>query len=187
MNMADAKCILEAALFCAQHPLSVRELAEMFDGQIAPDVLASLLQSLQDDWGTRGLELVCVASGWRFQSRKSMQPYLDRLDPQKPPRYTRAVLELLSIIAYRQPVSRGDMEAIRGVATNAVALRQLEERGWIEVVGYRDTVGRPALFGTTRQFLDDLGLAALSQLPQLECPAGQSRMLDALSASAASA
>jgi len=167
MITADAQRILETALICAHEPLSLRELAALFDGAIGPDTLRLLLQDLQRAWADRGVELVCLASGWRFQSRPSMRPFLDRLHPEKPPRYSRAVLETLAIIAYRQPVTRGDMEDIRGVTINSAILKQLEDRGWVEVIGHRETVGRPALYATTRQFLDDLGLASLDALPPL--------------------
>jgi segregation and condensation protein B len=135
---------------------------------VGADTLKRLLSELQDQWAGRGVELVQVASGWRFQSRPEMRPYLDRLHPEKPPKYSRATLETLAIIAYRQPVTRGDMEDIRGVTINSLLLKQLEDRGWIEVIGHRETVGRPALYATTRQFLDDLGLASLDRLPTLE-------------------
>ena len=168
MNTHDARRILEAALLCATQPLSVRELGALFDGAVAPDTLRRLLGELQRAWADRGLELVCVASGWRFQSRPEVRPFLERLHPEKPPRYSRAVLETLAIIAYRQPVTRGDMEAIRGVTIGSQILKQLEDRGWIEVIGHRETVGRPALYATTRQFLDDLGLRSLDELPPLD-------------------
>jgi segregation and condensation protein B len=168
MNTTDAKRVLETALICAPQALPVRELELLFDGAIAADTLKRLLADLQDEWAGRGVELVRVASGWRFQSRPEMRVYLDKLHPEKPPRYTRATLETLAIIAYRQPVTRGDMEDIRGVTINSVLLKQLEDRGWIEVIGHRETVGRPALYATTRQFLDDLGLQSLDQLPILE-------------------
>jgi segregation and condensation protein B len=168
MNTADAKRVLETALICAPQPLTVRDMGVLFDTELAPDTLKSLLADLQLEWTGRGVELVQVASGWRFQSRPEMRHYLDRLHPEKPPRYTRATLETLAIIAYRQPVTRGDMEDIRGVTINSLILKQLEERGWVEVIGHRETVGRPALFATTRQFLDDLGLASLDQLPPLD-------------------
>jgi segregation and condensation protein B len=168
MNTADAKRILETALICAPQALSVRDMGALFEDRLSADTLKHLLADLQLDWSGRGVELVCIASGWRFQSRPDMRPYLDRLHPEKPPRYSRATLETLAIIAYRQPVTRGDMEDIRGVTINSVLLKQLEERGWIEVIGHRETVGRPALYATTRQFLDDLGLASLDQLPVLE-------------------
>jgi segregation and condensation protein B len=152
----------------------------LFQDELGADTLKGLLLELQDDWALRGVELVGVASGWRFQSRPEMREYLDRLHPEKPPRYTRAVLETLAIIAYRQPVTRGDMEDIRGVTINSVILKQLEDRGWIEVIGHRETVGRPALFATTRQFLDDLGLASLDQLPPTDNPAAQAGALRVL-------
>lgn len=168
MNTADARRILETALLCAQEPLSLREMAVLFEGALSYDTLRRLLTELQRAWDNRGLELVCLASGWRFQSRPELRPFLERLHPEKPPKYSRAVLETLAIIAYRQPVTRGDMEEIRGVTINSAIIKQLEDRGWIEVIGYRETVGRPALFATTRTFLDDLGLAALEALPPLE-------------------
>lgn len=168
MNTTDARRVLKTALICAPQPLTVRELGVLFDGEVAPDTLKVLLADLQLEWVGRGVELVQVASGWRFQSRPDMRPFLDRLHPEKPPRYTRAALETLAIIAYRQPVTRGDMEDIRGVTINSLILKQLEDRGWVEVIGHRETVGRPALFATTRQFLDDLGLVSLDQLPPLE-------------------
>ncbi len=168
MNTTDARRVLETALICATQPLALRELAVLFDGELAPDTIKHLLAELQLEWTPRGVELVQVASGWRFQSRPELRPYLDRLHPEKPPRYTRATLETLAIIAYRQPVTRGDMEDIRGVTINSLLLKQLEDRGWVEVIGHRETVGRPALFATTRQFLDDLGLASLDQLPPLD-------------------
>lgn len=167
MNSTDARRVLETALICAQQPLSVRDMGVLFDGELAPDTLKALLADLQLEWTGRGVELVQVASGWRFQSRPEMRPFLDRLNPEKPPRYTRATLETLAIIAYRQPVTRGDMEDIRGVTINSQILKQLEDRGWVEVIGHRETVGRPALYATTRQFLDDMGLASLDQLPLL--------------------
>jgi segregation and condensation protein B len=168
MNTTDARRVLETALICAQQPLSVRDMGVLFDAALTPDTLKTLLGELQLEWSGRGVELVQVASGWRFQSRPEMRLFLDRLHPEKPPRYTRATLETLAIIAYRQPVTRGDMEDIRGVTINSLILKQLEDRGWIEVIGHRETVGRPALFATTRQFLDDLGLASLDQLPPLD-------------------
>ena len=138
---------------------------------------------MQDEWTPRGVELVQVASGWRFQSRPEMREYLDRLHPEKPPKYTRATMETLAIIAYRQPVTRGDMEDIRGVTINSLLLKQLEDRGWVEVIGHRETVGRPGLYATTRQFLDDLGLDSLDQLPMLESPADEAAgMFEALAA-----
>lgn len=170
MNTVDAKRVLETALICAQQPLPLRDMRTLFDDALGSDTLRSLLDDLQQEWSQRGVELVQLASGWRFQSRPQMREYLDRLHPEKPPKYTRAVMETLAIIAYRQPVTRGDMEDIRGVTINSLILKQLEDRGWVEVIGYRDTVGRPGLYATTRQFLDDLGLASLDQLPSLDGP-----------------
>lgn len=180
MNTTDAKRVLETALICAPQPLSVRELGTLFDAEISADTLKTLLADLQLEWTGRGVELVQVASGWRFQSRPELRPYLDRLHPEKPPRYSRATLETLAIIAYRQPVTRGDMEDIRGVTINSLIIKQLEDRGWVEVIGHRETVGRPALFATTRQFLDDLGLSSLDQLPPLEGNEVQESALDRL-------
>lgn len=170
MNTADAKRILETALICATQPLSMSDMRTLFADQLGSDTVSSLLASLQLDWTQRGVELVQVASGWRFQSRPELREYLDRLHPEKPPKYSRAAMETLAIIAYRQPVTRGDMEDIRGVTINSLVIKQLEDRGWVEVIGHRETVGRPALYATTRQFLDDLGLASLDQLPTLENP-----------------
>ncbi|MFN0184772.1 MAG: SMC-Scp complex subunit ScpB [Aquabacterium sp.] len=167
MNNDEARTILEAALLCAPAPLPLRELRQLFDDQIGPDTLRDLLDDLTRQWEGRGLELVALASGWRFQSRPQLRVHLDRLHPEKPPRYSRAVLETLAIIAYRQPVTRGDIEEIRGVTIGTPLLKQLEDRGWIEAIGYREAPGRPALYATTRTFLDDLGLASLSQLPAL--------------------
>ncbi len=182
MNPVDAKRILETALICAPLPLSVKELRSLFDDQLSADSVRTLLEQIQMDWAQRGVELVCVANGWRFQSRPEMRHYLDRLHPEKPPRYSRATLETLAIIAYRQPATRADMEDIRGVTINSMILKQLEDRGWVEVIGHRETVGRPALFATTRQFLDDLGLASLDQLPLLDDTARQTDALAALGA-----
>lgn len=173
MNTADARRILETALICAQQPLAVRELRVLFNDELGADTVKALLYELQLAWSQRGVELVNVASGWRFQSRPEMREFLDRLHPEKPPRYTRATLETLAIIAYRQPVTRGDMEDIRGVTINTLILKQLEDRGWVEVIGHREAPGRPALFATTRQFLDDLGLESLDQLPILTHPSEQ--------------
>ncbi len=180
MNTTDAKRVLETALICAPQPLSVRELGTLFDAEVSADTLKTLLADLQLEWTGRGVELVQVASGWRFQSRPELRPYLDRLHPEKPPRYSRATMETLAIIAYRQPVTRGDMEDIRGVTINSLIIKQLEDRGWVEVIGHRETVGRPALFATTRQFLDDLGLSSLDQLPPLEGNEIQESALDRL-------
>jgi len=170
MNPADAQRILETALLCSPQPLPLRELRLLFDEMLTADALQALLSELQQAWAGRGLELVQTASGWRFQSRPDMQVYLERLNPQKPPRPSRAALETLAIIAYRQPVTRGEIEDIRGVTVNSLMVKQWEERGWVEVIGHRETVGRPALLATTRQFLDDLGLQSLEQLPPLQTP-----------------
>ena len=167
MNSAQAKRVLETALLCTAQPLSLREMRVLFDDALGADTLRQLLAELQQEWTNRGLELTSVASGWRFQSRPEMRVFLDRLHPEKPPKYTRAALETLAIIAYRQPVTRGDMEDIRGVTINSQILKQLEDRGWVEVIGHRETVGRPALYATTRHFLDDMGLSSLDQLPLL--------------------
>ena len=180
MNTVDAKRVLETALICAAQPMAVRELRVLFDDALGSDTLKVLLQELQQDWALRGVELVQVASGWRFQSRPEMREYLDKLHPEKPPRYSRATLETLAIIAYRQPVTRGDIEDIRGVTVNSLIVKQLEGRGWVEVSGRRETGGRPALFATTRQFLDDLGLQSLDQLPVLDDPTGSSNVLEAM-------
>ena len=182
MQTLEAKRVLETALICAPQPITVRELRSLFADELGTDTLKVLLQELQLDWTYRGVELVQVASGWRFQSRPEMREFLDRLHPEKPPKYTRATLETLAIIAYRQPVTRGDIEDIRGVTVNSLIIKSLEDRGWVEVIGHRETVGRPSLFATTRQFLDDLGLQSLDQLPILEDTAAQSALLEALKA-----
>ena len=182
MNTADAKRVLETALICSQQPLQVRDMRTLFNDELGVDTIKQLLLDLQQEWTLRGVELVCVATGWRFQSRPEMREYLDRLHPEKPPRYSRATLETLAIIAYRQPVTRGDMEDIRGVTINSLLLKQLEDRGWIEVIGHREAAGRPALYATTKHFLDDLGLESLDQLPLMETPAQQAGMLDMLGA-----
>ena len=180
MNMADAKRVLETALICSQQPLSLRDMRSLFNEALGTDTLKDLLQQLSWEWADRGVELMNIASGWRFQSRPEMREYLDRLHPEKPPRYTRATLETLAIIAYRQPVTRGDMEDIRGVTINSLLIKQLEDRGWVEVIGHREAPGRPALFATTRQFLDDLGLKSLDQLPLLESAVNQDSFFGAL-------
>ncbi len=180
MNTAQAKRVLETALICAPQPLQLRELRALFDDAVGADTLAQMLRDLQLDWAQNGVELVQVATGWRFQSRPEMREFLDRLHPEKPPRYTRATLETLAIIAYRQPVTRGDMEDIRGVTINSAIIKQLEDRNWIEVIGHREAPGRPALFATTRHFLDDLGLRSLDQLPLLDKEAVAADMFDAL-------
>jgi segregation and condensation protein B len=180
MNLVDAKRILETALICAPQPLHVRDMRTLFDDELGVDTIKAILKNLQQEWSQRGAELVNVATGWRFQSRPEMRQYLDRLHPEKPPKYTRAAMETLAIIAYRQPVTRGDIEDIRGVTVNSLIVKQLEDRGWVEVIGHRETVGRPALFATTKQFLDDLGLESLDQLPLLESPAHQAEVLQSL-------
>lgn len=162
----EALRVLEAALLCAPGPLPMQDLRALFDGQLGAAAITVLLEALQKAWDRRGVELVNLASGWRFQSHPSMRRYLDRLNPERPPRYSRAVLETLAIIAYRQPVTRGDIEDVRGVTVTTAIIKQLEDRGWIDVIGYRETPGRPALYATTRQFLDDLGLRSLDQLPE---------------------
>lgn len=167
MMSAHASRIVEAALISSSQPLTIKNLQQVLGEGFDGAHVKSLLQGLVHACEGRGIELVQVASGWRYQTCPDLRPYMDRLHPEKPPRYTRATLETLAIIAYRQPVTRGDMEDIRGVTINAQLLKQLEDRGWVEVIGHRDTVGRPALFATTRQFLDDLGLISLDQLPGL--------------------
>jgi len=167
-NPTEAKRIIEAALLSSQEPLSLAELKRLFEDEIGPDTLRRLLDELREDWSGRAVELVNLASGWRFQTRPEFQPFAERLNPDKPPRYSRAVMETLAIIAYRQPVTRGDVEDIRGVAVSAQIVQTLESRGWIDVVGHRDTPGRPALYATTKAFLDDLGLRSLQELPPLE-------------------
>ncbi|QLD47589.1 SMC-Scp complex subunit ScpB [Paraburkholderia fungorum] len=173
MNTQEAKIVLETALICAQEPLKLVDLRKLFADGVSADTVRNLLEDLKQDWSGRGVELVGLASGWRFQSKPAMRSYLDRLHPEKPPKYSRAVLETLAIIAYRQPVTRGDIEEIRGVTVNTQVVKQLEDRGWIEVIGHRDVPGRPALYATTRQFLDDLGLKALDELPPLADPSAQ--------------
>jgi segregation and condensation protein B len=182
MNTLDAKRVLETALICANAPLQLHELRALFDGEVGADTLRRLLDDLARDWADRGVELVTLASGWRFQSRPEMRAYLDRLHPEKPPRYSRAALETLAIVAYRQPVTRGDIEDIRGVTVSSQIVKQLEDRGWIDAIGYREAPGRPALYATTRQFLDDLGLASLDQLPALDGPDGEAAAAAALAA-----
>ena len=166
-NLEDIKRVLETVLLAGTLPMTVGELKRVFEEELSNDLIRRALEELREAWQGRGIELVQVAEGWRFQTRPEYQVYLDRLNPEKPPKYSRAVLETLTIIAYRQPVTRGDIEEIRGVAVNTQIIRSLEERGWIEVVGHKDVPGRPALFGTTRQFLSDLNLRALSELPPL--------------------
>jgi segregation and condensation protein B len=171
MNTGEGKLVLETALLCAQEPLQLSDLRRLFADEVGNDSLRQWLDELRLAWQDRGIELVSLASGWRFQSRPAMQVFLERLNPEKPPKYSRAVLETLAIVAYRQPVTRGDIEEIRGVTVSTQVVKTLEDRGWIEVLGHRDAPGRPALFGTTRAFLDDLGLRALDELPELESTA----------------
>ena len=177
MNSTDAKRVLETALICASQPLPLRDMRVLFADEIGADTLRSLLDELGREWDGRGVELVALATGWRLQSRPEMRAYLDRLNPEKPPKYSRAVMETLAIIAYRQPVTRGDIEDIRGVTVASQIIKQLEDRGWVEAIGYRETPGRPALLATTRQFLDDLGLASLEQLPLLASATPDARQL----------
>lgn len=174
MNIIEAKKVLETALLCAHEPLSLNDLKKLYmaggeeDGEINADTIRSMLEELREDWVDKGIEVVALSTGWRFQSRPEMKIYLERLNPEKPPKYSRATMETLAIIAYRQPVTRGDIEEIRGVTVNSQTVKMLEERGWIEAIGHRDVPGRPALFATTKQFLDDLGLTSLDQLPPLQ-------------------
>lgn len=184
MNMAQARQVLETALICSQQPVQLREMRALFQESLGADTIKTLLEELKSEWAHKGVELVQVATGWRFQSRPEMREYLDRLHPEKPPRYTRATLETLAIIAYRQPVTRGDMEDIRGVTINSLLIKQLEDRGWVEVIGHREAAGRPALFATTKQFLDDLGLESLDQLPLLDNPSDPGNAFDALAVAA---
>lgn len=174
MNIAEAKIVLETALLCAHEPVTLQSMKKLFMDEssshevISNDDLKSMLSELRSEWQERGVELVDLSIGWRFQSKPVMRKYLDRMHPEKAPKYSRAALETLAIIIYKQPVTRGDIEEIRGVSVNAQTIRMLEERGWIETVGHRDVPGRPALFASTRQFLDDLGLASFDELPPLQ-------------------
>jgi segregation and condensation protein B len=167
-NPSEAKKIIEAALLASSEPVSLQDLKRLFDGEVGSEALRKLVDELREDWKGRAVELASVASGWRFQTAPSFRPFIDKLQPEKPPRYSRAVMETLAIIAYRQPVTRGDVEDIRGVVVSTPIIQALESRGWIDVVGHRDTPGRPALYATTRTFLDDLGLRSLEELPPLE-------------------
>ena len=162
------KRVIETALLCAQEPLTITELSRLFVEDISNADIDQALVEIQRAWDDKGMELVHIATGWRFQSRLSMREYLDRLTPEKPPKYSRAVMETLAIIAYRQPVTRGEIEEIRGVAVSSNVMKQLEDRGWVEVIGHKDTIGRPGLYATTKQFLDDLSLTNLQSLPMLE-------------------
>jgi len=168
LNPNEVKIVLEAALLAAQEPIPVAELRKMFDEEIGADTIRRLLEELREAWKERGVELATTASGWRFQTRASYQKFLERIHPEKAPRYSRAVLETLAIVAYRQPVTRGDIEEVRGVAASAEVIGRLEERGWVEVIGHKEVPGRPALYATTKIFLDDLGLRSLQELPPLE-------------------
>jgi len=176
MNDHEATLVLETALLCAPSPMPFTELQKLFEEEVNREQIKTSLESLQQSWLDRGMELVELASGWRFQSRESMQRYLERLNPERVPKYSRAVMETLAIISWRQPVTRGDIEDIRGVTVSSQIIKTLEDRGWIEVIGHRDGPGRPGLLGTTKQFLDDLGLRALDELPAL----GSIAMTDAL-------
>jgi segregation and condensation protein B len=162
------KRVIETALLCAQEPITAMDLTRLFTDELSPADIEEVLTAIQEDWQDKGMELVHIATGWRFQSRLSMREYLDRLTPEKPPRYSRAVMETLAIIAYRQPVTRGEIEEIRGVAVSSNVMKQLEDRGWVEVIGHKETIGRPGLYATTKQFLDDLSLPNLQSLPLLE-------------------
>ena len=162
------KRIIETALLCAQEPITAMDLTRLFTDDTSPAEIEAVLTAIQEDWQDKGMELLHIATGWRFQSRLSMREYLDRLTPEKPPRYSRAVMETLAIIAYRQPVTRGDIEEIRGVVVSSNVMKQLEDRGWVEVIGHKETIGRPGLYATTKQFLDDLSLPNLQSLPLLE-------------------
>lgn len=167
MNTIEAKKVLETALLCAHEPLSINDMKKLYAdsdedrGDVGADTIKLMLEELRGDWSDRGIEMVSLSTGWRFQSRPEMKMYLERLNPEKPPKYSRATLETLAIIAYRQPVTRGDIEEIRGVTVNSQTIKMLEDRGWIEAIGHRDVPGRPGLFATTKQFLDDLGLTFL--------------------------
>jgi len=166
-ELNEVKGVLEAALLVAGEPVPVSQLARLFEPALEAETVTNLLNELCSDWAGRKVELVQVASGWRFQGRTEVQRYLDRLTPERPPRYSRAVMETLAIIAYQQPVTRGDIESIRGVAVSTNVVKTLEDRQWVEVVGHRETPGRPALYATTKTFLDDLGLRSLAELPPL--------------------
>jgi len=162
------KRVIETALLCAQEPLTVTDITRLFTEDVVGAEIEDVLLDLQQEWHDKGMELVHIATGWRFQSRLSMREYLDRLTPEKPPKYSRAVMETLAIIAYRQPVTRGEIEEIRGVAVSSNVMKQLEDRGWVEVIGHKETIGRPGLYATTKQFLDDLSLTNLQSLPIFE-------------------
>ena len=173
MNPEQLKLVLETALLCASEPMTVNDLRRLFVEEVPAEDIKNALIEIQADWSEKGMELIELATGWRFQSRLSMREFLDRLTPEKPPKYSRAVMETLAIIAYRQPVTRGEIEEIRGVTVSSNVIKQLEDRGWIEVVGHKETVGRPGLYATTRDFLDDLSLTTLQELPVLESAEAQ--------------
>jgi len=173
MNPEQLKLVLETALLCASEPMTINDLRRLFVEDVPAEDIKNVLTEIQADWSEKGMELLELATGWRFQSRLSMREFLDRLTPEKPPRYSRAVMETLAIIAYRQPVTRGEIEEIRGVTVSSNVVKQLEDRGWIEVVGHKETVGRPGLYATTRDFLDDLSLTSLQDLPILESAEAQ--------------
>lgn len=173
MTPEQLKLVLETALLCAEQPMTMNDLRRLFLEELSAEELNEALAQIQADWADKGMELLELATGWRFQSRLSMREYLDRLTPEKPPKYSRAVMETLAIIAYRQPVTRGEIEEIRGVTVSSNVVKQLEDRGWIEVVGHKDTVGRPGLYATTRQFLNDLSLTTLQELPMLDDASAQ--------------
>ena len=173
MTPEQLKLVLETALLCADEPMTMNDLRRLFLEELSAGELNVALSQIQEDWSDKGMELLELATGWRFQSRLSMREYLDRLTPEKPPKYSRAVMETLAIIAYRQPVTRGEIEEIRGVTVSSNVVKQLEDRGWIEVVGHKDTVGRPGLYATTRQFLNDLSLTTLQELPMLDDASAQ--------------
>ena len=177
MNTLDAKRVLEAALICSAQPMSLRDMRALFADEVGADTIRALLDELAGECRGRGVELVVVASGWRYQTRPQMAPFLARLEPDRLPKYSRALLETLAIIAYRQPVTRGDIEDIRGVTVATQIVKQLEDRGWVEAIGYRESPGRPALLATTKQFLDDLGLASLEQLPLLAAGSPEPRAM----------
>jgi segregation and condensation protein B len=167
-NTVELKQVLEAALLTAGQPLSLDDMLKLFAGRMERTTLRMLLDELKVDWSEKTLELVQVATGYRFQAKAQFSEFLTRLSPERQPKYSRAVMETLAIIAYRQPVTRGDIEQIRGVAVNPNVMRQLQERDWIDVVGQREVPGRPSLYATTKHFLDDFNLRALSELPAME-------------------
>jgi len=178
-NLADIKLALETVLLASTEALSLHQLKKLFDVELSSEILRKVLEELRADWLGRGVELANVASGWRFQVRPEFQRYIERLSPEKPPRYSRAVMETLAIIAYRQPVTRGDIEEIRGVTVTSQVVKTLESRGWIDVVGHRDVPGHPALYATTKQFLDDLNLRSLQEMPALENVGEMAAVLEA--------